>query len=115
MYFGHTNESIAKCDCRIILCEMQQKRLRPLTDLPGPDIRSNVCDIESSMIEQQARAIALLDQVLEFTNPARDDEQKILMDLAELNNDLQCFLGTFLAEIERTKNSPPPMVALTVR
>ena len=72
-------------------------------------------DIQNSTTKQQAQAISLLDQTLCVTRSARDDTQRILLELAELDNKIHTFLGAVLNRNWNTQDTPSTIVALAVR
>ena len=72
-------------------------------------------DIQNSTTKQQAQALSLLDQALCVTSSARDDKQRILLELVELDNKIHTFLGTVLNRNWKTQDTPSTVVALAVR
>ena len=76
---------------------------------------STAHDIKNSTTKQQAQAISLLDQALCVTSSARDDKQRILLELTELDNKIHTFLGAVLNRNWKTQDTPSTIVALAVR
>lgn len=132
-----------KVSFRIILCETQQRHLRPLTELPSLDSRMllelqqsqvfndggqrhshevsksvtllTAHDIQNSTTKQQAQVISLLDQALCIRTSARDNKQRILLELAELDNQIHTFLRAVLNRNWKTQHTPSTIVTLAVR
>ena len=77
--------------------------------------RSTAHDIQNSMTKQQAQATSLLDQALCLISSPRDDAQKILQELAELDDKIHALLGAVLNGNWKTQDTSSSIVSLAVR
>ena len=106
----------------MILCEMPQKHLQPLTDLPSLGLESAKSAAPSvpgyyntQLSEQQAQTVSLFSQALCIASAARGDEQKVFPELMELDNKVRLLLEGVLHTNWKTQDGQSTMVALAVR